>query len=445
MKPDDLLDALENIDDAYIKNAKMPRRPVWKTVGMIAASITLVLLLGQLSPFLRNSNSDFENQPEKESIPCSENTTPDKNLNGSEQINENDWEKLPEQENEQEKFVTLEEMNRPYKGLSIQINGNEIAILWPEEYLTMTEKTGDMIFENETYVEYGSTDELLKGDIIGKGDCKVYNSIFFRSDENFIGYQTFDVYKLQGFSEKQLVIVDIDGALCMYRNENYTPSTLGEWMDIYNLPNTVELNLFHVCEGHKEKASFSLKNDDAIWKILSDCRDVTLIDGFISNLSKTSYLSFRATAEKLGVYNMAFYVTEDGYIWTNMFLKNDIFFIGESNANKIISYALEHKTKAEYKPYEYSLAGTITEIAKDYILIDDSILCENPEDGIVFKIPTEKLTIRRYVEYQDMKVGDLVEVNYRKGIDVEAGNIVYGVSKIIRAYIGDGHHYFVPE
>lgn len=61
MKPDELLDAFENIDDIYIKEAKMPRRPVWKIMGVIAASIALVLLLGQLSPLLRNSDMNSNN------------------------------------------------------------------------------------------------------------------------------------------------------------------------------------------------------------------------------------------------------------------------------------------------------------------------------------------------------------------------------------------------
>ncbi len=66
MKPDELLDAFENIDDIYIKEAKMPRKPVWKIMGVIAASITLVLLLGQLSPFLRNSNMNSHSTQNQE-------------------------------------------------------------------------------------------------------------------------------------------------------------------------------------------------------------------------------------------------------------------------------------------------------------------------------------------------------------------------------------------
>ena len=61
MKPDELLDAIEDIDDIYIKNAKKPRKPVWKTMGLIAASIALILLLGQLSPFLRDLNKNSDN------------------------------------------------------------------------------------------------------------------------------------------------------------------------------------------------------------------------------------------------------------------------------------------------------------------------------------------------------------------------------------------------
>ena len=90
MKPDDLLDALENIDDIYIKNAKLPRKPTWKTIGMIAASITLVVLLGQLSPFLRNSDSDFDSSPPKESSPVITDLPSDENYDGSAETNKDD-------------------------------------------------------------------------------------------------------------------------------------------------------------------------------------------------------------------------------------------------------------------------------------------------------------------------------------------------------------------
>ncbi len=116
-----------------------------------------------------------------------------------------------------------------------------------------------------------------------------------------------------------------------------------------------------------------------------------------------------------------------------MFLGGTTFFIGEEAAGKIISYAKECGVESDYEHYRqdaYLLAGTITEIGKDYILVSDADLCEKKKDGIVFKVPTEKITIKRYVEYQGMKVGDMIWVEFYEGIDVENENLVCGVWEI---------------
>ena len=90
------------------------------------------------------------------------------------------------------------------------------------------------------------------------------------------------------------------------------------------------------------------------------------------------YYSFTITSETLGVYKVAMYVTVDGYLWTNAFNYQYLFNIGEDAASKIIKYAKENSTEAEYEPYQNTIVGKITEITDEYILLDDSILCANP-------------------------------------------------------------------
>lgn len=43
------------------------------------------------------------------------------------------------------------------------------------------------------------------------------------------------------------------------------------------------------------------------------------------------------------------YVTVDGYLWTNAFNYQYLFNIGEDAASKIIKYAKENSTEAEYE------------------------------------------------------------------------------------------------
>ena len=167
---------------------------------------------------------------------------------------------------------------------------------------------------------------------------------------------------------------------------------------------------------------------------MSKCKNVTLVDDEMWEREERNYLSFTATSKEVGVYKKVFYVTEDGYIWTNMFAIGMLFEIGEDAANKIISYATEHGVETESEPYSYRLAGTITEFGEDYIFISDAVLCENPEDGITFKVPMDGLNVKFYEEYLEMKIGDLVSVEYKYGIDTNAGNEVQGVIDIEEAH-----------
>ncbi len=74
-----------------------------------------------------------------------------------------------------------------------------------------------------------------------------------------------------------MVVVNVEGEFCLFRNKYRHPETLGESMNIYNLPNCVELKYFAKHE-EKRKSYFALEDDSYIWDILSDCREVKLVE-----------------------------------------------------------------------------------------------------------------------------------------------------------------------
>ncbi len=156
------------------------------------------------------------------------------------------------------------------------------------------------------------------------------------------------------------------------------------------------------------------------------------------------YLSFTITSESLGVYNVALYVTEDGYLWTNAFNWQYLFNIGEDAASKIINYAKENSIEAEYEPYINVVAGTIIEITEEYILVDDSILCKNPADGITYKVMLNDLRISRYVDYGVIKAGDSAQISYNGEINENNDNTIEGAISASKATISDGD-IFIPE
>ena len=66
----------------------------------------------------------------------------------------------------------------------------------------------------------------------------------------------------------------------------------------------------------------------------------------------------------------------------------------------------------------------ITELCKEYVFSDDTILYSNKKDGVVFKVLTDDLMSRRYLEFGDFKVGDAVATKFQGKIILGTDNTV---------------------
>ena len=135
-----------------------------------------------------------------------------------------------------------------------------------------------------------------------------------------------------------------------------------------------------------------------------------------------NYLSFTVTSDTLGVYKNALYITEDGYLWTNAFGWQYLFYIGEEASEGIIRYAKENAVKAEYEPYQNSIIGKVTGITEEVLYVDDSELCRNSEDGMIYQVLLRELRVSRYVDSGMINVGDFVQIPFSSEVDKESGN-----------------------
>ena len=123
--------------------------------------------------------------------------------------------------------------------------------------------------------------------------------------------------------------------------------------------------------------------------------------------------------------------------------------IGEDAAGRIIRAVTEHCRETEMEPYYPMIAGALTEIGDGYILVDDSPLCVNEEDGLVYKVLLDNLRARRCLEFPgDIALGDFVVVEYSGSIDTAQENTVTGAFSIAEAVIsgsGDESNANKPE
>ncbi|MBQ8814725.1 MAG: hypothetical protein IJZ85_09545 [Lachnospiraceae bacterium] len=396
MRGNELLDKMELVDDAYVEaagNVSAAAVPKKKKAGWIkwvavAACVSLVVLAGFAGA------SRFRSQ------------NPQTIIGG---------------------------ILREYKNAGVM--DSETAIIWPWEYQTISEQYTVLELNGKSFNSGGrEINESLLGESIGIGEVVGYD---IYTDKEY--RMSAEVRRISGISEQLMVAVKLGDEFCVFKYHEYDPpTTFGEVLDNYSLPETLRFERFTVYEGHTDQGHYRLKDDGGIWEILNTCRDAKFVGDDAWGYDEGKYISFTSTSEALGVYKKVFYVTADGYVKTNIFEWGYIFEIGEEAADQIITYAKENSEEAQSEPYTYTLAGTLTEIVDGYILIDDSVLCTDPEDGMVFRVPTDDLRISRCIDFGGIGVGDIVVVYFNGSIDVDAGNVVEGAYSLSEGILADG-------
>lgn len=376
MKREKISDALGGIDEAYVKEAILYRKPTSRAKWAVLAACLAVVLIGAIVtiPLLR----------------------------------------------QEEPAVLTDVGGVPREYREFGSGGPSVYFEWPWIYKLPYEKYDTLSFSGRKYGPrtWGDPmDEALLGEVIGT--CKA------------VGYGTeFEVRQITGIDPALMIAVDFDGQCYSYAcNEYDPPATFGEVLDGYSLARLLEFSRFSVHENSPSSSgSFALTEDDPVWQILSACRDAEFVEGDWND--DTYYISLSSTSESLGVYKRVFYVAENGLIWTNVFDYAYTFHIGTEAAAQIIAYALEHGTEAEYESYVNRLIGTVVEIGDGYILVDDSICCADEKDGMVFKVPTTSPRISRYLEYRGLGVGSTISVSFVGDVDRSADNLVTGAYSI---------------
>lgn len=326
-----------------------------------------------------------------------------------------------------------------YKDFTIQ--SGEYGIVWPWEYKTVYEKYYSIDVGGTEFI--GQQRELSAsyvGEKLGSYKATGYDDT---SDEVYHEY--FDAYEIKDVASNRLIAVKMEDHYYVFISEKYNPpATWGGVLEEYSLPQYVKLGRFSVDGDGKEKAYHILNNDEYIWSVLSEAENAEAANpvGWHNNIG--SYISFTVTSEAFGIYKRAMYITESGYVWTNAFDGEYLYYIGEDAAGKIIKHAKDNSTVAEFEPYNKTVAGKVTEITDDYILVDDSVLCKDPADGITYKVMLDDVKISRYVECDFVKVGSTVVVSYEGDIDTKSGNAISKAIDISEGIISDGD-VLIPE
>ena len=325
-----------------------------------------------------------------------------------------------------------------YKGNNIQVG--ELGVVFPWKYMTTAEK---YVYLDVSGERFSARQREISASYIGSKIGSFKATGFDNTVDDSIYAETFEVYEIKGISSDELVAAKIEGKYFVFISDEYNPpATFGQVMETYNLSEHIELNRFSF-KGDGVEENYHLINDDEyVWSILKSCTDAPcFFDEMSWHESKGNYISFTVTSEALGVYKRALYVTENGYVWTNVFDGAFIYDIGTEAAASIINYAKEYSTETTYEPPHNAIYGKVVEIKDDYILVDDSILCKDPADGITFKVLLNDLRISRYIDCGIIKVGETVQISFEGEIKNNTVDSAIAVAKIIVS----GEQVLIPE
>jgi len=340
--------------------------------------------------------------------------------------------------------VSVGGIMREYK--NVLVSGAEAAVEWPWEYKTLPERYST--------ISYAGREYALRPGMGGIGEDAGVFSEELGTGEG-VGYDVYTdkeyrreiaVRKIDGISAERMIAVEMDGQFFPAMNNEYIPpATLGELLDESSLSRFLTLGSYTVYKNGQNTGTYSLSDTDFIWQTLEGCRNARFVEDEGGGRISRDRISFSVTSEVFGVYKRALYISADGYISTNSFDWAYTFFIGEDAASSILSHAERNGVKAQPEPYVYSLAGTLTEIGDGYILVDDSILCEDESDGIVFKVSATDLRVRRCIEFQKIDVGSVVVVSFTDPVIAgEDGCTIDSAISVARGYVSDGN-VTVPE
>ena len=326
---------------------------------------------------------------------------------------------------------------RPYDNKRLFMFFSGPARIWQWDLLTVYEQYTSMeLYGKQFYSRGAEIREELLGDTLGSYEVSGEDGY---TDKTYS--QTFEVRQINGISDDLMAAVKMDGKYYIFKNNEYAPpSKLGKLLDSYSLADAVELHSFSTCEGYTETGSYYLEDDGMIWQILDECRNAAFVGDEFWDSGEENEVSFSVTSETLGVYKNVLSISDKGYLRTNIFDWGYVYYIGEDAANRIISYATENATEASPEPYSYSVSGTLTGIYDGYLIIDDSVRCKDPDDGMEFKIPTDDLRVRRYVDVDrgEARIGDLISISFKDDIVIKDDTIINEVFSISKAHLYDG-------
>lgn len=218
------------------------------------------------------------------------------------------------------------------------IEAGEIAMLEDWDRLIDPCRYLEVEFHGRTYVsKLIAVHEDHQGDPLGEGEAVGQD---YKTDE--IKKTTVKVGKVIGMSEEVAITVrfnDEDQYPYAYVCPDYVPDNLGDFIDKLNLYTELDTKLCYY-EGGGDPVVFEDVDMPLIWSYL-------LNDAMAVNEPNREpgrkVIEMTATINVLGYHNHAMWLTEDGYLCTNLLETGKYFYIGKEKVEAFQTEVFKHQ------------------------------------------------------------------------------------------------------
>lgn len=155
-----------------------------------------------------------------------------------------------------------------------------------------------------------------------------------------------DVYAVQGIGRDYLVAVQYKGAdgFYTYFPHSYTPQTLGEFAVNLNLKENLQIKSIAYVSGNQEQ-QYTITDAKPLWDIIFANSSAAYYDPNDTDIFNVFHacdkLTIEVSMELAGEPDASISISENGYVFTNLYQSGKLFYIGEENAAAVMRYLLD--------------------------------------------------------------------------------------------------------
>lgn len=216
-------------------------------------------------------------------------------------------------------------------------NGEELGRIPKWDEMTVLMKFPGFDNENGSYTSRGAVSDADKvGEAFGTAVMKGYD---IYTDQTYT--TEVQLAPIDGVSEKCAVAVKFGGVdgYFAYVNRDYVPVTLGDMIDDLNLREYMDFgSVWYRYNG--DNVEFTV-DDGIIWDMLLADTSLANIDDN-DRMMLVNEMSASVNIPMLGYKNIGIWVTDDGYLATNILETRKVFFIGKEKADAFVNYVVEN-------------------------------------------------------------------------------------------------------